>query len=71
MDHIVYLDYKAKELENIINGQKNMIIRGAMGRKLPYGRVNESDILFFIHHRTIRELNCTTRLKHLKCSLNS
>jgi len=47
MDHIVYLDYKAKELKNLINGTKAMIIRGAMGRKLPYGRVNKSDVLYF------------------------
>jgi len=28
-----------------------MIIRGAMGRKLPYGRVNKSDILYFIENK--------------------
>ena len=39
MDNIVYLDFKARELENLKNGQKTMIIRGAMGRKLPYGRL--------------------------------
>jgi len=48
MDNVVYLDYKAKELENIIKGKKSMIVRGAMGRKLPYGRVNKADVLFFI-----------------------
>lgn len=37
MDHIVYLNRKAKELENLKSGTKTMIIRGAMGRKLPYG----------------------------------
>ena len=47
MDHIVYLDFKAKELENILSGKKNMIIRGAMGRKMPHGRVDENDILYF------------------------
>lgn len=47
MDHIVYLDAKAKELENLQTGKKSMIIRGAMGRKLPYGRVNEEDVLYF------------------------
>ncbi len=50
MDNIVYLDFKAKELENLRCGQKTMIIRGAMGRKLPYGRVNKSDILYFIEN---------------------
>ena len=33
-----------------MEGQKTMIIRGAMGRKLPYGRVNKSDILYFIEN---------------------
>lgn len=51
MDNVVYLDYKAKELENLKSGQKTMIIRGAMGRKLPYGRVNKSDVLFFIENK--------------------
>jgi len=36
MDHIVYLDAKAKELEHLRSGQKSMIIRGAMGRKMPF-----------------------------------
>jgi len=51
MDHVVYLDAKAKELENLTNGNKSMIIRGAMGRKLPYGRVNASDTLYFIENK--------------------
>jgi hypothetical protein len=48
MDHVVYLDAKAKELENLVNGNKSMIIRGASGRKIPYDRVNEGDVLYFI-----------------------
>jgi len=51
MDNIVYLDFKAKELENLKNGLKTMIIRGAMGRKLPYGRVNKDDTLYFIENK--------------------
>jgi hypothetical protein len=51
MDHIVYLDYKAKELENLKKGEKTMIIRGAMGRKMPYGRVKVGDILYFIENK--------------------
>lgn len=47
MDHIVYLDAKANELKNLQNEKKSMIIRGAMGRKLPYGRVKEGDVLYF------------------------
>ncbi len=50
MEHVVYLDYKAKELENLKSGKKSMIIRGAMGRKLPYGKVFKDDVLYFIEN---------------------
>jgi len=50
MDHVVYLDAKANELEKLLNGSKTSIIRGAAGRKLPYGRVNKGDILYFINN---------------------
>ncbi|MBD81004.1 MAG: hypothetical protein CL840_18950 [Crocinitomicaceae bacterium] len=51
MDHVVYLDAKAKELDNLLSGEKNMVIRGAMGRKMPYGRVNSEDTLYFIENK--------------------
>ena len=50
MNHVVYLDAKAKELDLLISGKKCMIIRGATGRKLPYGRVNPGDVLYFINN---------------------
>ncbi len=50
MDHVVYLDASAKELELLLSGKKTMIIRGATGRKLPYGRVNQNDVLYFINN---------------------
>ncbi len=50
MDHVVYLDAKAAELENILSGRKTMIIRGAAGRKLPYGRVHAGDTLYLINN---------------------
>jgi len=51
MDNIVYLDYKGKELDNLISGKKTMLIRGATGRKLPYGRVFKGDMLYFIENK--------------------
>ncbi|MFW5756713.1 MAG: hypothetical protein ACOCWK_08925 [Tangfeifania sp.] len=51
MDHIVYLDAKAGELKNLQTGKKSMIIRGAAGRKLPYGRVKEGDVLYFAENK--------------------
>ncbi len=50
MDHVVYLDHKARELENLTSGKKSMLIRGAMGRKMPHGRVDVGDQLFFIRN---------------------
>jgi hypothetical protein len=48
MDHVVYVDAKAKDLQKLLDGKKRMIIRGAAGRKLPYGLVKEGDRLFFM-----------------------
>ena len=50
MDHVVYVDAKAKELENLIAKKKTMVIRGATGRKLPYDRVFTNDVLYFIEN---------------------
>lgn len=50
MDHIVYVDAKEKELERLLAGTKRMIIRGAAGRKLPHGRVQSGDCLYFIRN---------------------
>ena len=50
MDHVVYLDAKTKELERMLDGSKSMIIRGAAGRKMPYGRVHAGDTLYFINN---------------------
>ena len=48
MDHVVYVDSKAKEPQKLSAGEKTMIVRGAAGRKLPYERVFENDVLYFI-----------------------
>jgi hypothetical protein len=50
MDHVVYVDAKSKEMDLLLSGQKTMVIRGAAGRKLPYGRVNPGDVLYFINN---------------------
>ncbi len=48
MDHVVYVDAKEKDLQKLLDGAATMLIRGAAGRKLPHGRVNPGDRLFFI-----------------------
>jgi hypothetical protein len=50
MDHVVYLDSKAKEFAGLLDSSKKMIIRGATGRKIPYERVNSGDTLYFIEN---------------------
>jgi hypothetical protein len=50
MDHVVYLDTAAKEMVNILAGKKTMILRGATGRKMPYGRVKAGDMLYFLNN---------------------
>lgn len=50
MEHIVYCEKKANELEKLMDGSKTMIIRGAAGRKLPHGRVSEGDTVYLIEN---------------------
>ena len=63
MDHVVYLDIKAKEMDNLLNGSKTMIIRGAAGRKMPYGRVNSDDVLYFINNNAEGEVKAKATVK--------
>lgn len=48
MDHVVYVDAKQGELEKFLCGSARMLVRGATGRKLPYGRIQLGDRLFFV-----------------------
>lgn len=50
MDHVAYVDVKVKELQKLLQVEKSMIIRGAAGRKMPYGRVEPGDRLYFIEN---------------------
>jgi hypothetical protein len=63
MDHVVYLDASAQELDLLLSGQKTMIIRGATGRKMPYGRVNRNDILYFINNNAEGLILAKARVK--------
>lgn len=63
MDHVVYVDAKAKEMDMLLNNEKTMIIRGATGRKLPYGRVFEGDVLYFIQNNADGVVKAMARVK--------
>jgi hypothetical protein len=62
MDHIVYVDAKAGELEKLLVGTKKMVLRGATGRKLPYGRVQPGDRLFFIRNNGEGQVRAQARV---------
>ena len=63
MDHIVYLDARANELDLLLSAKKTMIIRGATGRKLPYGRVNQDDVLYFINNDADGHVRAMAKVK--------
>jgi hypothetical protein len=63
MDHVVYLDAQAKELENLLSKKKSMIIRGATGRKLPHGRVDAGDVLYFINNDAEGQVRAKAKVK--------
>ncbi len=63
MDHVVYLDAVSKEMESLLLGIKTMIIRGATGRKMPYGRVCKDDVLYFINNNAEGLIKAKARVK--------
>lgn len=65
MDHVVYVDTKAKEMEKLVNKEKKMIIRGAAGRKLPYGRVDTGDVLYFIKNKGEGQIEAKAVVKNV------
>jgi hypothetical protein len=50
MDHVVYADAKEKDFQKLLEGKKRMVVRAAMGRRLPYGQVNIGDRLYLIEN---------------------
>ncbi|MBI4927770.1 MAG: hypothetical protein HY835_08385 [Anaerolineae bacterium] len=65
MDHVVYVDAKAKEMEQLLGGSKRMILRGATGRKLPYGRVFPGDQLYFIRNNAEAQVMARARVSEV------
>ena len=65
MDHVVYVDAKSKEMDKLISREKTMVIRGAAGRKLPHGRVNAGDILYFINNNGEGEVKASGVVKNV------
>jgi len=56
MIHIVYLDSRTNALELILTGKKTIIAKGSMGQRIPYKRIEEGDVMYFIESKRDREI---------------
>lgn len=65
MEHIVYVDAQAKEMEKLLAGSKTMIVRGAAGRKMPYGRVKPGDMLYFVRNNGEGTVQACARVRYV------
>ncbi|MDY6878324.1 MAG: hypothetical protein SWK90_19260 [Chloroflexota bacterium] len=52
-------------MENLLAGKKIMIVRGAAGRKMPYGRVNSGDVLYFINNNAEGLVKARAKVKNV------
>ena len=50
MQHVVYLEAKVSELENLISADKTMIVRSSSDRQVPYGKVKVGETLYFLRN---------------------
>ena len=48
MDHIVYVGASSKELRQLTNGKRTMVVRGDSAPDTVYRRVNAGDRLYFV-----------------------
>lgn len=49
MIHIVICDNKTKELDKIINGERTVLLRGSVTRRIPNSRIFINDELYFVN----------------------
>ena len=50
MQHVVYTEAKASELEKLLSGEKTMIIRSSSDRQVPYDKVKIGETMFFLRN---------------------
>jgi hypothetical protein len=72
MDHIVVLDSASHELEDLLNGTKSMILRGADEIKIPYGKITRDDTLYFVNsdNRYVVEAKAIVSSAYSSCRLS-
>ncbi len=51
MDHLCYLDFKEKEYEKLLRGEKTKLARGTGSKKPPYKHVFSGDRIFFVNEK--------------------
>ena len=67
MDHIVFLDESSRELENLLLGNKTMIIRASHSCKIPYGNVIKGDILYLVDSIDSETIKARCRVSSVYC----
>ena len=50
MNKILYLDKKSNEIENLLSGNKDIVIRAANIKKYPFKMIENEDIVYFINN---------------------
>ena len=50
MQHVVYTEAKASELEKLLSGEKTMLIRSSADRQVPYDKVKIGESLFLLRN---------------------
>jgi hypothetical protein len=65
MDHVVFVSRAFREMDRLLSGDRTMIIRGSLGRRLPYGKVGPGDTLFFATGNGRNVVKATAGVQHV------
>lgn len=65
MDHIVLLEPGADMIAQIKSGKKTYVLRGGMGKKIPYGKLQEGETLYFAEEASVPEVQARATVSRL------
>ena len=68
MDHVVYITRSSAELKELLAGERHAIIRGSLGKRAPYGKVNAGDMLFFATGNGATKVRATAMVREAQDS---
>lgn len=63
MKRILYLHKKSKEIEHLLNGQKDVIIRAANIKKYPYKMIEKGYLLYLLQNDKSELVYCSAVVK--------